>query len=316
MRAKSVQIGVIKITQRKANDGSASAPRMEVHQAMWAMQRYGDNGTEWPLERKLEEIAAAGFSGIFGGLPAPGEEKLWRSQLERHGLSFGLETFPSSARDLREALERASDYDVLYVNAQVKDAFTTGREAVELLQSLYEEAARFDKPFFVETHRGRITQDLIRTAEYVQAIPELALTIDLSHYVVAGEMHDFTQALPYLHQLLQRTASIHGRVSNAEQIQIDIGENGDHPMAARFADCWRSGMRSWLSQAGQGDVLPFVCEIGHHYSVTPDFLPSDHSDAELSDRWKQSKLFKRIAESLWQEVQQELESSTIKEESR
>lgn len=253
----------------------------------------------------MEEIAAAGFSGIFGSSPQPGEEPIWRKLMERHGFSFGLETFPASARDLREALERASDFNVLYANAQVKDAFTTGSEAVELIQSLYEEAARYDMPLFVETHRGRITQDLIRTTGYIQAIPQLALTIDLSHYVLAGELSAFDQAQPYFDQLLQRTASIHGRVTNGQQIQIDIGKNADHPMVPHFKNWWKSGMRSWLSQARQGDVLPFVCEIGHHYAVTPDFMPSVLSETEISERWAQSKLFKRIADNLWQEVKQE-----------
>lgn len=302
------------MTYRKANDGSISAPRMEIHQAMWAMKRYGDHGSEWPLERKMEEIAAAGFSGIFGGLPEPSEESLWRKLMESYGLNFGLETFPSSARDLREALQRASDFDVLYVNAQVKDAFTTGTEAKELILSLYEEAAKFDLPFFVETHRGRITQDLIRTIDYIHGIPELALTIDLSHYILAGEISTFDKIQPRFQQLLQRTASIHGRVSNAQQIQIDIGENGDHPMVPHFMNWWELGIRSWLSQAGQGDILPFVCEIGHHYAVTPDFLPSAHSDAEISDRWIQSKLYKRIAEQLWQDIKQEFEKKHLKED--
>jgi hypothetical protein len=63
-----------------------------------------------------------------------------------------------------------------------------------------------------------------------------------------------------------------------------------------------------------GDVLPFVCEIGHHYAVMPDFLPSAHSDTEISDRWAQSKIYKRIVENLWYEVTQESEIKNLKED--
>lgn len=37
-------------------------------------------------------------------------------------------------------------------------------------------------------HRGLVTQDLIRTIGYTQARPDLRFDLDLSHYVVAGEI--------------------------------------------------------------------------------------------------------------------------------
>jgi hypothetical protein len=283
---------------RQANDGSGKEPRLEIQQAMWSMSGYGDNRREWSLEEKFERIAAAGFTGIFSRLPDAGEESIWRKLMEEYKFSFGLESFPTAPGELRELLERASDFDVLYVNAQVPDSFTVGRQAIDRLQALMEEAARFDQPFFIETHRGKVTQDLLRTAEYVETLPDMRLTIDFSHYVLAGEMYDFEQAEPYFDQLLARTSSIHGRITNAQQIQIDIGPSGEHPMTDPFIRWWRKGMSYWLEQAGPGDVLPFVCEIGHHYMVTPDYTPS-YSWEEHFDRWEQSQVFKRLAERAW-----------------
>jgi Xylose isomerase-like TIM barrel len=285
----------------KANDGSRRHPRIEIQQAMWSLAHYGDKGKEWSLEEKFEQIAKAGFTGIFGSLPAPQDEPLWRRLMEEYGFSFGLESFPATTEDLHTLLKRANDFEVLYVNAQIPDAFIVGQEAINRIQGLMEEANRFGVPFFVETHRGRITQDLLRTIEYVNAIPNMRLTMDLSHYVLAGEMYEFEQADPYFDRLLQRTSSIHARVTNAQQIQIDVGPNGEHPMVEHFVNWWKRGMAYWLKEAEVGDVLPFVCEIGHHYTVTPNYLPG-FSWEEHYDRWQQSLVFKRLAKDAWNDV--------------
>ncbi len=282
----------------RANDGSVAAPRLEIQQAMWSMKCYGTNNKEWSLEEKFNCIAEAGFTGIFGALPEHGEEPLWRNLLERNRFTFGLESFPATGEQLVELLEKASDYPVLYVNAQVPNAFCVGKEAITRLDTLQRVAERYNLPLFIETHRGRITQDLLRTVQYVQTLPNLRLTIDLSHYVLAGEMYDFEHIDPYFDELLQRTSSFHGRITNAQQIQINVGQEADHPMVEHFARWWERGMSYWLEQASPGDILPFVCEIGHHYMVTDNYLPA-YSWLEHFDRWEQSQVIKRIAEKCW-----------------
>ncbi|WP_248927814.1 sugar phosphate isomerase/epimerase family protein [Paenibacillus hamazuiensis] len=277
-------------------------PQMAVYQAIWALDGYGGAGREWSLEEKFERMAEAGFTGVFGRLPEPGKEKLWRELQERYKFTFGVESFPYGRDDFREFLKRAKEFDVTYINAQVGSSFTVGDKAVALLSDLIEEAELSGIPFYVETHRGKVTQDVLRTVEYARRLPNLRLTIDFSHYVLAGEMHSAEEAEPYFDELLRRTASIHARVSNAEQIQIDIGPDGDHPKAEPFKRWWERGMRYWREQAQPGDVLPFVCEIGRHYAITRSGLPSAGSHDEWSDRWEQSLVFKRIAEDLWSRV--------------
>jgi acylphosphatase len=108
---------------------------------------------------------------------------------------------------------------------------------------------------------------------------------------------------PYFEKLLKRASSIHGRVTNGQQIQIDIGDEGEHPRAAPFKNWWEKGMSYWLEQAKDGEVFPFVSKIGHHYSITRSGLPSKHSgEEELSDRWRQSLVMKRIAETTWDTI--------------
>ncbi|MCS7458664.1 TIM barrel protein [Paenibacillus doosanensis] len=285
----------------KINDGSGRKPRLDIQQSWWAMNGVGNGEREWTVEEKFEKIAEAGFTGILSGIPAPEEQDRWHRLLEEYNLSFGTHAFPYRREDLTPVLRDAKQFGAQYVNAQVMDSFVIGDEAIRLLQSLTEEAAVHGVPFMVETHRARVTQDLHRTADYVNAIPGLRLTIDFSHYVVAGEMtHSgiIEKAEPLLDTLLRRTSALHGRVSNGEQVQVDIGPNGEHGMVEHYLRWWSKGIAYWLQEAQPGDVLPFVSELGPPgYAITSDGYSCGR--AEISDRWQQALVFKRLAEEAW-----------------
>lgn len=274
--------------------------KIDIQQSWWAMIGLGNGKREWTLEEKFEKIAEAGFTGIMGSLPEDHEIEKWRRLLDEYQFSFGIHSFPSKKEDLQLLLKKAKEFGVQYVNSQVMDDFTIGEEAIHLLKDLIAEAKGANIQYFVETHRGRITQDLIRTVQYVNEIPDLRLTIDLSHYVLAGEGCFSEKAEEYFDVLLRRTSSIHARVSNGQQIQIDIGPDGNHPMTERFVGWWEKGMSYWLNEAKPGDVLPLVCELGPpEYSITQF---SNLSQTEISNRWEQAIVFKRILEESWDRV--------------
>ncbi|MEH6992457.1 TIM barrel protein [Neobacillus drentensis] len=274
--------------------------KIDIQQSWWAMIGLGNGKREWTIEEKFEKIAEAGFTGIMGSLPEDHEAEKWRRLLDEYQFSFGIHSFPSKKEDLQLLLKKAKEFGVQYVNSQVMDDFTIDEEAIHLLKDLVAEAKGANIPYFVETHRGRITQDLIRTVQYVNEIPDLRLTIDLSHYVLAGEGCYSEIAEEYFDVLLRRTSSIHARVSNGQQIQIDIGPDGNHPMTERFVGWWEKGMTYWLNEAKPGDVLPLVCELGPpDYSITQYSNPSL---IEISNRWEQAIVFKRILEEAWERV--------------
>ncbi|MFF2091316.1 sugar phosphate isomerase/epimerase family protein [Paenibacillus sp. NPDC058174] len=285
------------------NDGTANAPRLELQQSWWAMIGLGENGKEWSMEQKFEKIAEAGYSAISAVMPPLEEAEKWQRLLERYKLGFNTMAFPTKIEDIRTVLEQIRQFGpVQYLNLQVMDGFVIGNEAIELLSGLLAEAKAAGMPTFVETHRGTVTQDLIRTGQYVGALPDLRLTIDLSHYIVAGELNGpLDKAELIFDALLERTSCLHARVSNGEQVQVDVGPAGDHPMLPNFERWWRKGMTSWLQQAKPGDVLPFVTELGPpgYYAVTKRDAVSGQ-ELEVSDRWQQALLFKGIAEAQWQ----------------
>ncbi|MCJ8012726.1 TIM barrel protein [Paenibacillus sp. KQZ6P-2] len=294
----------------RIHTGTSSDPKLSLQQSWWAMIGIGEQGQEWSIEQKFEKIAEAGYDGIVGFIPSPDEAKIWRSLLERYNLTFGALSFPACPEDLANTIKAAEAFGpVQYINSQVMNSFVIDEQAVDLLNGILETSRRSGIPNFIETHRGTVTQDLIRTVSYVEAIPELRLTIDLSHYVVAGEMNGGSdEAEACFQKLLSRTGAIHARVSNGEQVQIDVGQDGEHPMVASFKRWWTYGFKSWKAGACPGELLPFVTELGPPgYAIT---RRTDGSDEEISDRWQQALLFKRIAEQLWADVSNEESQET------
>lgn len=293
-------------------------PRLEVQMSWWGMnglrvQKGARN--ESSMEEKVRSIAEAGYDGINGMLPEGKEAEQWHRLLDQYNLSYSVNAYPKTVEELDDFLCKAKSFGrVDFVNVQVMRPFLVGDQAVKLLADMAELSRSAGIPAYIETHRGTITQDLLRTVEYAHRLPGIELTIDFSHYVVAGEMRTVSdEAEDMLQTLLSRTKSIHARVSNGEQVQIDIpmlasvDQEGateiehEHSMLKHFQQWWLGGMRSWRQGAKKDEVLPFICELGPPpYAIT--VRDTDGVECEVSDRWTQALLFARIARSLWEQI--------------
>jgi len=275
---------------------------MEVQMSWWTMTGLGSDGREWSTEERIARIAEAGYDGISGFLPPPGEAKEWRSLLEVYGLSLSVNAYPKSVSDMERFFVDAERYggSIRFVNAQVLTPFVIDEPAEALLRSILECSEIAGIPVYIETHRGTITQDLIRTAALAGAIRHMRLTIDFSHYVLAGEMRSVSdEAEAWLEKLLPRTGAIHARVSDGERIQADLNEESVAPMLEHCRRWWASGMKHWRNNAAPGDIFPFVCELGPPpYAMTRS--RPDGTAAEWGDRWSQSAMLARIGRELWE----------------
>jgi sugar phosphate isomerase/epimerase len=281
---------------RNANDGGGRAPRLETFQAVWAMQDLPVSGQPFDLGRAVDWIAAQGFAGVMPWAPDLAALAAVDA-IRRRGLMVGVGVSVFDVADIRPIVEGACERGALFINAQVHDGHTPDDEAVAKLEALYELCDSIGVPLFIETHRGRVTQDLRRTVEYTRRLPRMQFTLDASHYVVAGEIN-FPDQDPTFNRLLEpliaASACIHARVSNGEQVQVDIGD-GTGPLVAPYIRWWTAAYQGWQARSKPGDVFPFICELGPHpYAIkTP-------AGAEISDRAAQALVFKGIAEKIAQ----------------
>ena len=283
------------------NDGTGAAPRLRVGHSLWSLIKLPMNAaTEWTLDEKFARVRQAGFEAVECWLNDDNEREV-KDALDRHGLRLVLGHRPFAVDDTRSVVERAVRLGADFVFAQPGSAFTPLEDIVKIVREGRKIANDNGIAHFVETHRNNFTENIPQTLQLIEAVPEIRFTADLSHFVVVGEFYGWEAegALERMLPVLERTSHLHGRISNGEQVQVDVGD-GSGDTAQFFVRLWTAAMRAWRQAAGPGDVLPFTSELGPpRYAIT---LPDGR---EFSDRWEQSLVMKKLAEQAWAAVQNE-----------
>jgi len=282
--------------RRNTEAGVAMMYKLVILQSLWTFEDLDPPPCAPNLEARLDLIKSSGFDGV-GTLWLDRGEAAAVSGLarERNLLVEGM-ALPDSIDALKPALEWGTAYGLHHLNVQPDVRTASVAEGVALLEGWQRLAEQVSFPVHIETHRGRLTNDLLFTLELLKACPWLKLTADLSHYVVGGEI---TLPIPpetehRIGIILQHAAAFHGRIASSEQVQVEIGFAQHAPWIEQFSHWWRRGFEFWRAKAPRGAELSFLCELGARpYAVTgPD-------NRDLSDRWADSLTLKRLARQLW-----------------
>jgi len=284
------------------NDGSQNAPRLRVGQTLWGMiglplNCTQDGAPEWTLDEKFARCRAAGFESVECWLDDSNEREV-KDALDRTGLRLVLGHRPFSVDDVRQTIDRAVRLNADFVFAQPASAYTPLDEVIQIVRQGRKMASDAGLGFWVETHRNNYTENLRQTIELIQAVPEIRITADLSHFVVVGEFYGWKEegAAEKMAPVLERVSHMHGRISDGEAVQVDASD-GSGQAAQFFVELWSVAMEHWLSAAQPGDIFPFSSELGPpRYAAT---LPDGR---EYSDRWEQSLLMKKLAEKAWEKA--------------
>jgi hypothetical protein len=289
------------------NDGSSDPPKLWIAINVWGLEKLPAGGTEWSLDEKLKRLReAGGFDVIDRYTPAETKSMALVEELDaltrKHGFKVGMATSIDRMEQLDTAIALAKKAGTPYVDVMTGPYTTTDADALRLMKAISERfhAEKITAAF--QTHRGLVTQDLLRTVSYAKALPDIRFDLDLSHYFVAGEIGDDLSAasLAAFDVIIERAIMLDGRVSNGEQVQIDVGASADNPHAKRFAALWKRTMVSWLKRAKPGDVLPFRVELG-----PPGYAILDTNGREISDRWAQTLVIRTLAERTFNEAVKE-----------
>ncbi len=277
-----------------AHDNSGRPPRLETFQASWAMMDLPGAQGQFDLRRALDWTKANGFGGLMYWAQTSADMANL-DVIRKGGLLPGVGIAAQGLDESCDLINAAAAHGATFLNAQVYDAFLPEAEVLKKLEALYAASDRAGVPMYIETHRGRVTQDLLRTVYYADYLRRMTFTLDASHYVLAGEINspdDDAQFTQLLARLVNQTGAVHARVSNGEQVQVDIGD-GSAAVAQPFIRWWTVAYMQWRERAAAGDIFPFVCELGPRpYAIAAP------TGEELGDRLAQALVFKRIAEQI------------------
>ncbi|HEX9997630.1 MAG TPA: sugar phosphate isomerase/epimerase [Abditibacterium sp.] len=282
------------------SDHSSLAPRMRVGHTLWNLEKLPMNSpVEWTIAEKMRRVKDAGFEHIecWIGDNEHGAEVV--SQVRENGLHFALGHRPLSVEDTRKTIEFAAKCDAQWVLCQPASAYHSLEEVVQIVREGAKIAADSGMCYFVETHRNNYTETIRQTLELIEAVPEIAITADFSHFVVGGEFYGWESegAIERMRPIIERVAHVHGRISNGEQVQVDVGDGsgGEGTPAGFFKQIWTEIFKTWRAKAKNGDIIAFSSELGPpRYAIT---LPDG---SEFSDRWEQSLVMKKLALEAWE----------------
>lgn len=271
---------------------------LEVFQSLWAMERRHPSLPERSHEENFRLIAEAGYDGVCLD-PAMADLETYRETLPlfaMYGLKCMVNLFPRRVSEMKPLLEFAREARAVKVNAiaQVMPVSVAG--ALPLIYRWLGEAEAMGIELLFETHRDSLLNDLYYTLEVLDAVPELMLTADLSHFVLEREFQ-----LPLsqrdrglLQRVHDRSDCFQGRVASREQIQVPLAFPQHRPWVDLFRALWTDGLRSWRERNAADASCVFLCELG-----PPGYAITDAQGLELSDRWTEALTIRSWVEEIW-----------------
>jgi len=265
-------------------------PELKVYQSLWAMDGLPGVDLDHDVEGALDRIVAAGFDGVGVNLFRTARAEATARRTADEGLSWEAQALVRDADQLARFLDQAIVLGgASHVNIQVANVAPTVEEAIALMETLLAVSKACPLPVFYETHRGRVLNDLFWTTDILDALPDLTLTGDLSHYVTAHEMDlpPASHLAERIDRVLARCGAFHLRIAGPNQIQLPVEGATSASWRATFEDWWSQGMDRWRAQASEGDVLPILCELG-----PPPYAITDPQGRELTDRWVEALALK------------------------
>ena len=279
-------------------------PSLDVYQSLWAMELRRPDGVERSHEEAFEMTAAAGYAGMALDLGASdmATAKTTQNLFRTHDLKCLINAFPTTLDGLNPVLDMARDFDASLVNIIGQVMPFTVPEAADVVRRWMDDADKAGIAIQFETHRNCITNDLFFMLQLMDAVPDMPICADLSHYVVDREFrYPLTHTeQDYMHRILRRADSFQGRVASREQIQLQLTFPQHQKWVQLFRDWWEAGFRYWRERAAPEDRLIFLCELG-----PPEYAMTGPDGFELSDRWEEALTIRSWVTESWQQLESE-----------
>lgn len=270
--------------------------QLKVLQSLWAMERREPDGLERTLDENLRMIADGPFDGVSAFVANKEQTQKLQMALSGTGLLVEACGAPATDDDLKLQIDLAGELGALHFNVQPDVRLRRLSDGVDLIQRWIKISEDSGLPVYFETHRDRLTTDLFYTLDLLEAVPNLPLLADLSHFLVGREfawpVSDENHRL--IERILDSSWAFHGRVASREQVQIEISFPHHQMWVDLFARWWRYGFASWRRRSKSDAILSFTCELGPRpYAITT------RTANDSTDRWAEALLMRDLVRDIW-----------------
>ena len=244
------------------------------------------NSLSW--EAFCEKTKASGYDGIEIWFPKKMEDRLASDRaIKKHGLKViylaGTDKsldFDTSLRRYAEDLLSIAQTDAVAINCHTGNDFFSFEQNQAFIDAANDISKEYEIPIFHETHRGRFSYNLPDTKKYLDAVPDLRLTLDISHWMVVHESLLENQD-DQLREVVDRTRHIHARIGHAEGPQVNDPEAPEWRTALeRHLDIWEKIIRKrWENSE---EPFTITTEFG-----PPTYMPAlPFTQVPVADQWK------------------------------
>ena len=220
------------------------------------------------LKDLLMRVAEAGFDATELFLPFfEGTPKRTVNAHAEFGLGIigAIATYGDTPAEhlasLDEQVARAVRFEPLLINSHTGRDIFSFDDNLRLFERALVLADKHGLPIAHETHRTRPTYSAIDTLRYLEALPELRLTADVSHWMVVHES-DLSDQPEAVAQLIERSDHIHARVGFEEGPQVA------DPRAPEWREHVEGHVEIW-----KGIVAAQRARGSERFTVTPEFGP-------------------------------------------
>ncbi|WP_242131307.1 sugar phosphate isomerase/epimerase family protein [Aestuariivivens marinum] len=244
--------------------------------------RWGFKGS---MDAFCKEAKKEGYDGIEDWFPNnEADEQILYEALEKYDLKFGALTGSNGGNfmlhkesyktNLSKVISRKPDF----INCHAGKDFFTFEESKELIEFAINESKRSGVPVYQETHRGRILFAPHICERFIDAIKELKLTLDISHWCVVAESLLENQK-ETVEKALKRTCHIHSRIGHEEGPQVSEPRAPEWQRAVNAHYVW------W------DKVVNYKKEAGEPLTMTTEFGPANYlwsmpyTQQPLADQW-------------------------------
>ncbi len=261
-------------------------------------------------EEAFAAVRDAGYAGMAINLAAADTETAYKTLplFQQYELGCVINAFPASMEDMLPVLKMAGEFDAVAVNIIAQVIPSSVDEASLMVQDWMEEADKEGIIIEFETHRNSVTNDLNYTIQLLEAVPDMRLAVDLSHYVVEREfgLPVSKEEQVMVEKILHRADAFQGRVASAQQIQLQLEFPQHQQWVVQFLDWWEAGFKLWRKRSSENDTLIFQTEL-----APPEYAMTGPDGMEMSDRWQESLIMKSWVEDIWARLIKEEVEQTV-----
>jgi sugar phosphate isomerase/epimerase len=249
-------------------------------------------GTNWGFQGTLDEFCAKVKKEGYDGIEMwwPGEKKEQDelfAALKKYGLEIGFlagayqSNFQEHLDTFKKMIDAAATNKVqkpLYINCHSGRDWFSFEQNKQFIDYTTQVSKQTGVLICHETHRARILYSAAVSRQFIEKLPDLRITFDVSHWCNVHEslLEDQQDTV---NMALERVGHIHARIGHPEGPQVN------DPRAPEWENVVKTHLGWWDKVAERkkknGERLTILTEFG-----PPDYMPTlPYTRQALADQW-------------------------------